>query len=358
MTCRPGRRLLALAILLDVAACGGIGPKIARDGQIGYAQALSDAAKEQVLLNIVRLRYADVPTFLSVNQVVASYTVQGTISLGTDLVDSSGWSLSDDVNIGVGATITDNPVVTYAPVTGRDLAELLLAPLAASDLFGLLLAGVPPELALGLGLSSLNGLRNSQVGPLGTISGDSQFEEALELLVRLARQGHLRPHIDGTGAGRTVVLVLQPQTEARTELDWRRLLELLQIQPGTSELRVVPGVSRRGGNVLTVGTRSLIEIMGQLAANVEVPADDLEAGRTFRVPEASFARGPMPTMTIRNDRFRPDDALVAARYSDRWFWIDDRDVDSKRVFTFLMLLASLAESAKPGQAPIITIPAG
>lgn len=98
--------------------------------------------------------------------------------------------------------------------------------------------------------------------------------------------------------------------------------------------------------------------MGQLAADVDVPADDIEAGRTFRVPPATSGRGAAPKLTIRNDRDRPDDALVAVSYSDRWFWIDDRDVGSKRVFTFLMLLASLAESTKPGQAPIITIPAG
>ena len=61
---------------------------------------------------------------------------------------------------------------------------------------------------------------------------------------------------------------------------------------------------------------------------------------------------------MRNGRSEPDDALVAAYYSDRWFWIDDKDVGSKRVFTFLMLLASLAESTRPGQPPIISIPAG
>ena len=347
--------MLACTVL---PACGGIGPRIARDGQIGYAQALSDAAKRQVLLNIVRLRYADVPTFLAVNQVVASYSVQGTVSLGTDLVDSGGWSFSDDVNVGVGGTFTDNPVVTYAPVTGRELAQLLLAPLPASDLFGLLLAGVPPDLALGLGLSSLNGLRNTQIGPLGAISGDDGFAEALRLLGSLSHRGLLHPRIETQGAVRSVLLMLDREAGGEAADDLRRLLELLRVDPQARELKVEPGLTARGGNSLVLRTRSLIEVMGQLAADVDVPPDDLEAGRTFRVPPPGNVRAALPRLVVHNDRFEPGDAMVAAYYSGRWFWIDDKDVDSKRVFTFLMLLASLAESARPGQAPLITIPAG
>jgi hypothetical protein len=355
---RIGRRGVLVSALLLLAACSSIGPRIARDGQVGYAQALSDAAKQQVLLNIVRLRYADVPTFLAVNQVVASYSVQGAANIGTDLVDNGGWSLSDDVDIGVGATVTDNPVVTYAPVTGRDLAELLLSPLPASDLFGLLLAGVPPDLALGLGVSSLNGLRNVQIGPLGTVSGDDSFAEALQLLVRLAQHGHIRPRIERVGTGRVVVVSLEPDRDETISADQRRLVQLLGVDPEARQLRVLSGLGRGGGDTLTVGTRSLIEVMGQLAADVDVPADDIAAGRTFRVPPTTALLEAAPRLTVHNGFFEPDDALVAAHYSDRWFWIDDKDVGSKRVFTFLMLLASLAESAKAGQPPIITIPAG
>jgi hypothetical protein len=45
------------------------------------------------------------------------------------------------------------------------------------------------------------------------------------------------------------------------------------------------------------------------------------------------------------------------RYRDYWFWIDDRDVYSRRVFTFLMMFTSIAETGVAPQAPIITIPA-
>lgn len=354
----PALARICVALCFCLAACGEVGPRIARDGQINYAQALNDAAKQQMLLNIVRLRYADVPSFLTVNQVVASYSVQGTFSLGTDFVNSGGWSLSDDVDIGVGGTITDNPVVTYAPVTGRDLAELLLAPLPASDLFGLLLAGVPPDLALGLGVSTLNGLRNAQTGPLGTVAGDAAFSEALRLLVWLYQRGHVRPHVEPYGSGRAVVLALEPDGGDEVAAAQRRLLYLLDLDPHQRELRVISGISRSDGDTLAVRTRSLIEVMGQLAADVQAPPEDVDDGRTFGVPAPTPSTSATPRIAIRNDRSKPDDALVAIRYGERWFWIDDKDVASKRVFTFLMLLGSLAESTKAGQPPIITIPAG
>jgi len=39
-----------------------------------------------------------------------------------------------------------------------------------------------------------------------------------------------------------------------------------------------------------------------------------------------------------------------------WFWIDDRDLNSKRMFAFVMLLFSLTETGGDQRAPIVTVP--
>jgi hypothetical protein len=44
------------------------------------------------------------------------------------------------------------------------------------------------------------------------------------------------------------------------------------------------------------------------------------------------------------------------RYRDRWYWIDDTDIASKRIFTFLMILFSLAETGQGVAAPVVTVP--
>jgi hypothetical protein len=63
-----------------------------------------------------------------------------------------------------------------------------------------------------------------------------------------------------------------------------------------------------------------------------------------------------PLIRVRNATAHPDDAYAAVRYRDRWFWIDDRDYPSKRMFTFLMFLFSLTETGGPQAAPIVTVP--
>lgn len=45
------------------------------------------------------------------------------------------------------------------------------------------------------------------------------------------------------------------------------------------------------------------------------------------------------------------------RYRQHWFWIDQRDFRSKSIFTFLLLLTSLAETGMVPQAPVMTVPA-
>jgi hypothetical protein len=49
---------------------------------------------------------------------------------------------------------------------------------------------------------------------------------------------------------------------------------------------------------------------------------------------------------------------VAVEYRGTWYWIDDRDFASKRVFTALMLLVNLVERPGEVQLPVITIPTG
>ena len=63
-----------------------------------------------------------------------------------------------------------------------------------------------------------------------------------------------------------------------------------------------------------------------------------------------------PMVRIQSGMERPETAFAATRYRDRWFWIDDRDLRSKSIFTFLMMLFSLFETGVAQQAPVITIP--
>ena len=63
-----------------------------------------------------------------------------------------------------------------------------------------------------------------------------------------------------------------------------------------------------------------------------------------------------PLVHIRSGRGEPAQAYAAVPYKGHWYWIDETDVDSKRIFTFLMILFSLAETGQAPAAPVVTVP--
>lgn len=80
--------------------CQSIGPATIYRDRLDYAGAIADSWKEQTLLNIVRLRYFDTPTFLDVASVISSYQLQGEVRLGQEFFPSS----RVDTNRSFGAT--------------------------------------------------------------------------------------------------------------------------------------------------------------------------------------------------------------------------------------------------------------
>ena len=59
---------------------------------------------------------------------------------------------------------------------------------------------------------------------------------------------------------------------------------------------------------------------------------------------------------IQSSSEKPDDAFVSVPYRNSYFWIDDRDLMSKKIFSFLMFVFTLVETGDKGTAPIVTIP--
>ena len=49
---------------------------------------------------------------------------------------------------------------------------------------------------------------------------------------------------------------------------------------------------------------------------------------------------------------------MKVHHRDIWFYIDNRDLLSKRTFMILMLMSTLAESPEAAQTPLLTISAG
>jgi hypothetical protein len=77
------------------------------------------------------------------------------------------------------------------------------------------------------------------------------------------------------------------------------------------------------------------------------------------VPGIDFATEPTSArlVKIRSSAEPPEDAFVSVPYRGSWFWVDDRDIPSKRAFSFMLMLFTLADSGGKESLPLITIPA-
>src|SRR4051812_35617135 len=75
-------RGFGMSLLLLVASCASIGPSTVPRDRIDYITSVAESWKEQTLLNVVRLRYGDAPSFLDVSSVISAYAFQGQIAAG------------------------------------------------------------------------------------------------------------------------------------------------------------------------------------------------------------------------------------------------------------------------------------
>src|SRR5215472_5468997 len=142
-------RKIAVSLLsLLVTTCTSIGPGMVPHDRIDYGTSIGNSWKEQTLLNIVKLRYADMPVFLEVAQVIAGYQLQsavsGSFTLGNftaNLIDR----LAAAVTATAGGTYTDRPTVVYQPLTGVDFLKRLMTPIPPSSVLFMLQSGYSAE---------------------------------------------------------------------------------------------------------------------------------------------------------------------------------------------------------------------
>ena len=103
----------------------------------------------------------------------------------------------------------------------------------------------------------------------------------------------------------------------------------------------------------------MMEMLVEFSAGIGVPRQHLLEGRARAAPEtvAQASQSEASLARIHSGSELPRDAYVTVRYRNYWFWIDDRDLESKRAFMFLRIFSSIAETGAVPLVPIITIPA-
>jgi hypothetical protein len=344
-----------------VAGCS-IGPSTVSRDRFDYSAALSESWKRQMLLNVVKMRYSDPPVFLDVGQVVSGYTVQSTFTALGNVFSTNGpvpGVPNSSVGLSAQGQFIDRPTITYAPLMGERFARSLMTPIPPSALMSLIQAGNPVDLVFRLGVHVINGLRNRYGGDIRATRGDPEFYQLLERLRRIQLSGAVGWRVQRVEREEALVMSFR-RVSGPSEADIVAARELLGLDPTARDFRVVYGAVPANNKEVAILSRSILEILIDLSSFITVPDADVAEQRVSATAEPETGpSGPIrPLIRVGSSPDRPSDAFVAVRYRNSWFWIDDRDIPSKRLFSFLMFVFTLVETGSKESPPIITIPAG
>jgi hypothetical protein len=350
------------AICITLSSCASIGPISVPQDRVDYANALSDSWKDQMLSNIVRLRYGDTPTFMDVSSVISAYTLQGAVQVGGTVnigVPGNTTTLPGGAGtLGAVGGYNDRPTISYTPLTGRKFAQSLLQPVPPRAIFSLISAGYPADVVIPETVRALNGIynRTSQGGVRRP--SDPEFDLLVDALRRIQISRAFSMHIEKRGDDQAAIGVFRSVRSPELQRDIDFVKNTLNLQAENGEISLEYGALQRNPSELAVLSRSMIEIMAELAADIEVPGEHVADGRTSATPElsATASHYDRPQIRIQSGPTPPADAFTSVNYRNTWYWISDRDLSSKRSLTFLLLFFSLAETGVVPEAPVLTIP--
>lgn len=355
---------IALCVL-GLSGCASIGPKAVPRDRIDYAGAIGDSWKQQTLLNIVKLRYADFPVFLDINQVIAGYEFNSSTSAGFN-ASSTSYDNPAPSFLTLGGSILlqggykDQPTVLYTPSTGSDFITRLMTPIPPSAVLFLLQAGYAADRVLNLTLDSINGINNESRRRVGSArAADPRFVRLGKLINEMQVAGALEVRIlRPKDAAETSVMIFRPGTRsAALEANRREIAEILGLDPTPDEINVFYGGYSGRPDEIAMLTRSMLQIMLELGFLADVPAGDIAEGRATPSGDtgAPADAGATP-LRIASGTTPPKEAFVSVPYHGHWFWIADTDILSKSTFGAVMLLFSISDVGAKGSGPVVTVP--
>jgi hypothetical protein len=348
--------IFAVTATLLASGCSSIGPgKVARD-RFDYVTSISESWKRQMLLNLLKVRYSDSPVFMDVASVINAYELTGEVNLSGQVpVIGRG---DQFVSGGAAGRYSDKPTITYQPLSGDKFTRSLMLPIPIPGILFLIQSGYPADLVLRVCVNSINDLQNSFGGPGRPQAGDPKYRELIAAVRESQAAGGMGMRVKPTKDKQVEVMFVRPSTDEAIAAPVRRIRELLGLNKSASEFNIVYGTYPENDTEIAILSRSILQVLIDLASYIDVPEVDVAEGSVYSLQRTPEQERMFPRLlTVRCGPLAPGNAHVAVNYRNQWFWIEDRDRQSKQMFNFLMFLFSLTETGTVQAAPIVTIPA-
>jgi len=224
-------------------------------------------------------------------------------------------------------------------------------------------------------LRTSNGLEISRKRKLVPVYGPISVEALQPSEIRAAEDSGYA--YEPTESGESVVLnkvlqttILRFSEEAVQSPDGRTVFDMLGLDPDEREFELklalgglLPSTDEPHGKrkQILIMPRSLQQIRSYLSKGVQVPQDHREKGIvrfTRNFDNTLFNWHPVVgCFCVRHSRHKPDDAAVCVPYRGYWFYVDDRDVNSKRTLMLLdQIVASQVDFRSGADQPVLTLP--
>ncbi len=388
--------LTAATVLLLLTGCSLLGPpSVARD-RLEYNSSLATSWKEQILSNIIRIRYVEPLFFTDVGDIVASYSLQTGVTIGgSRTFFAQGGSLDFEGN----GSFTDRPTITYKPLIGTDFFFGIMSPMPLRNILLSIESGASAAFSLRWGVRSINGLRNERLTNKGYMPPDPKFLRAVELLALLQsenalhivreqvssqtqdhqNQGMPMAQYGGWRAGQfqgqmpgqiSSPMLSQPpvhmphlflqfdaesgQEKAASEVD--EFKRLLGLDPDQKRFPVGFGSTSGAPGAITLQSHSLAQILAAVAGRVDVPEKDINTHRATPGYPLHKQGDLFDRILVRSAQFKPLGAFAAVKCRGTWFWVDDHDLMAKKVFSFIMLAFTMLDNNHSDQQLQLTVP--
>jgi hypothetical protein len=192
-----------------------MGPKQIHKGRLEYNEAIQESFREEILLNLVRLRYRETPDFISIGGIAAQYTFDG--AAGGSLTLPDGGTKVGGLNGAVART--ERPTISYVPARGEAFQKGILAPIDLQSLQLLARTGWSWERILRTTVQYMNQVDNATSAGGPTPELKPNYEQ-FRYLAKLMRQLQTQREIELTNAERETTPKTVPLSKERLNGDF------------------------------------------------------------------------------------------------------------------------------------------
>ncbi|NGX29158.1 MAG: hypothetical protein K940chlam1_01357 [Candidatus Anoxychlamydiales bacterium] len=332
-------------------------------GRNAYNIEVQKTNAEEMLLNLVRLRYYDSPFFLEVSSVTSQFTFKNS---ATASINIPGFDKINPMNIG-GETLWQNqPTIQYSPLQGQEFANQLMQPIDIGIIQQIIYSGWDIDRVFMLTVQNFQEYPNipREGLDLAEKTKHIKFHEVVYLMKELQMRGDLQVGIrlESEPGAKTKNLQFAFPSDNDTAKEVAQLMKGEMSANGKYIINIVQGFDEKGN--IGILPRSLLSCMHYLSKSVIIPVSDIEDKKACSLQGEKFdikhgeKKLVTDLLTVYNVPRKPKDAYVAIKYRDTWFYIKDEDLHSKKTFMLLLELFNLQSGRAQDRGPVLTLPIG